>query len=271
VTSESFYRFLKPNQTAMDEWETGEPRRKIFTDEEDIEQNMEDAKELPDFPVEIHADSNLAFCLQTESFFILMYEMTCCPRPQEGPRFLATMGVFTCIALFARSASGRAFAAHIPIGACHFVLPKRTFLEEVTSALKWVFRKESMKDVKVSLVGGQGAQDDDKALGCKFSTLVKQCVLKAGISNIDDHLLNIFPGVPFHRCFEQDQAEEHQSFQLAALDRKTGHIVVHTRGSIRGFYSVPALGKRNDIEQSRYVQSIRNLDVRGQRCKNVKW
>jgi hypothetical protein len=250
---------------------SGMPRRKEFTEEEDIEQNVEDAKDLPESYVEIYPDSNLAFSLETESFFILMYEMTCCPRPQEGPRFLATMGVFTCIALFARSASGRAFAAHIPISACHFVLPKRTFLNEVTSALKLAFRNESMKDVKVSLVGGQGAQDDDKALGCKFSTLVKQCVLKAGISDIDDRLLNIFPGVRFHRYFEEDQAEKHQSFQLAALDRETGHVVVHTRSSIRGYYSVPALGKRNDIEKSRYVQSVGKLNFRGQQCKIVKW
>jgi hypothetical protein len=101
---------------------------------------------------------------------------------------------------------------------------------------------------------------------------VKQCVLKAGISNIDDRLLNIFPGIPFHRHFEEEQAEKHQSFQLAALDRETGHVVVHTRSSgIRGYYGVSELGKRNDIEQSRYVQSIKNLDVRGQRCKNVRW
>ena len=251
---------------------SGIPRRKAFSEEEDIEKNVEDAKDLPESSVEIYPESNLAYCLETDSFFILMYEMTCCPRPQEGPRFLATMGVFTCIALFARSASGRAFAAHIPIGACHFVLPKRTFLEEVTTALKWVFRKESMKDVKVSLVGGQGVQDEDKALGCKFSTLVKQCVQKAGISNIDDRLLNIFPGVPFHRHFEEEQAEKHQSFQLAALDRETGQMVVHTYSSgIRGCYGVSALGGRNTIEQNRYAQSVRNLDVRGQRCKNVRW
>ena len=246
-------------------------RRKIFSEEEDIKQNLDDSKDLPGFSVEIHRDSNLAYSLETESFFILMGEMTCCPKPQDGPRFLATMGVFTCIALFARSASGRAFAAHIPIMACHYALgdAKHAMLEEVTVALKWVFRKEPMAGVKVSLVGGQQAQDNDKALRCSFSGLVKACVERAGIKDVDASLLNIFPGIPFSATFEQEQAVKDQSFQLAALDRETGHVVVHTRSSRYGWYSVPALGRRNEVEMARYAQSFKTY--RAQRCKTVKF
>ena len=235
---------------------------------------MKASKDLPESPVEIDQDSNLAFDLENESFFLLMGEMTCCPKPREGPRFLATMGVFSCIALFAKSTSGRAFAAHIPIGACHHCVlsnEKHPVLEEVTVALKWVFRKESLEDVHVSLVGGQEAQDKDKALGCRFSVLVKACVERAGIHSIDDRLLNIFPGVPFSVTFEQEQARKHQSFQLVALDRETGHVVVQTRSSVYGWYSVDALGRRNRIEMERYARSIKEYPARGQRCKNVKW
>ena len=242
-------------------------RRKIFSEEQDIEQNLDCSKALPESSVEIHLDSNLAYSLETDSFFILMGEMTCCPKPQGGPRFLATMGVFTCIALFARSASGRAFAAHIPIMACHCVETRH--LEEVTVALKWVFRKESMEGVKVWLVGGQQAQDNDKALRCSFSGLVKACVERAGIKDVDASLLNIFPGIPFSATFEQEQAVKDQSFQLAALDRETGHVVVHTRSSMYGWYSVPALGRRNEVEMARYAQSFKTY--RAQRCKTVKF
>ena len=244
-------------------------RRKMFSEEQDVKQNLDDSKDLPESSVEIHCDSNLAYSLETDSFFILMGEMTCCPKPQDGPRFLATMGVFTCIALFARSASGRAFAAHIPIMACHYALgdAKHAMLEEVTVALKWVFRKESMGDVKVSLVGGQQAQDND--MRCSFSGLVKACVKRAGINDVDASLLNIFPGVPLSATFEQDQAEKDQSFQLAALDRETGKVVVHTRSSRYGWYSVPALGRRNEVEMARYAQSFKTY--RAQRCKTVKF
>lgn len=249
-------------------------RAKISTDIEDIEQNIQQSKELPDGSVEIYSDSNLAYELEHDSFFILMYEMTCCPKPNEGPRFLATMGVFTCIALFARSDSGRAFAAHIPIGSCHCTLTDTTHpaLEEVTVALQWVFRKEASKDsIQVSLVGGQEAQDNDKALHCRFSELVMKCIRRAGIQNIDTSLLNVFPGVPFSPTFEKDQAAKNQSFQLVALDRETGRVVVHTRSSKYGYYSVDALGQRNKIEMERYIRSLSTLNPRGQRCKHVKW
>ena len=254
-----------------EDWYT--PRRKIFATEEDIEENVKDQENMPKGYVTIDPDSNLAHDLEHESFFVLMYEMTCCPKPNEGPRFLATMGVFTCIALFARSESGRAFAVHIPIGACHCVLKekKHPFLEEVTVALKWVFRKEDVDKVKVTLAGGQEAQDNDVALGCRFSKLVKECVKRAGIHNIDDRLLNIFPGVPFSLRFEENQARDNQSFQLIALDRETGQVVVQTRSEEYGKYSVSALGRRNKMETERYIQSVSMLTLEGQRCRNVKW
>jgi hypothetical protein len=260
---------LKNTSPTMDEYSL--PRRKIFSEEDDMKQNMKDSKHLPQECVEIYADSNLAFCLETESFFVLMGEMTCCPNPQKGPRFLATMGVFTCIALLARSASGRAFAAHIPIGACFQSDKKHPFLEEVVVALKWAFRKESMSNVKVSLVGGQEAQDNNKTMGCRFSDMVKACVKRAGIHNVDGSLLNIFPGIPYSVKFEQMQALKNQSFQLVALDRETGHVVVHTRSEVYGWYSVRALGRRNPFEIKRYAESIKTYPLSGQRVVNVKW
>ena len=247
-------------------------RRKGFTDEEDIEQNVKDQSGLPEFSVEVPRDSNLEFELQTNSSFILMYEMISQPKPDQGPRFLATMGVFTCIAVFARAESGRAFAAHIPVGACHFAARERKppMLEEMVLALKWVFRKEkNLASVKVTLVGGQGMQDYDRPLKCSFSKIVKDAVSRAGISQVDEKLLNIFPGVPFHPLFEQEQAKNHQSFQLAALDRETGHVVVHTRSKTYGYYTVPTLGKRGEEETARYVSHFKTLSKNGQRCKNV--
>jgi hypothetical protein len=247
------------------------PRRKMFTEQEDIEQNVKDSEDLPEGSVEIHNDSNLAYSLEHESFFIVMGEMTCCPNPEKGPRFLATMGVFTCIALLARSASGRAFAAHIPVGACFQSDKNHPFLEEVVVALKWAFRKEPMSNVKVSLVGGQEAQDSIKNIGCRFSDMVKACVRRAGIRNVDCNLLNVFPGIPYSVKFEQMQALNHQSFQLVALDRETGQVVVHTRSSVKGWYSVDALGLRNPVEIKRYAESFKTYPAGGRRIVNVKW
>lgn len=249
-------------------------RGKSFTDLEDTEKNILDQSSLPELSVEIPLGSKLALELQTNSSFILMYEMMCQPKPTEGPRFLATMGVFTCIAVFARAESGRAFAAHVPLGSCHFASREHghPMLEEMVVALKWVFRKEknAATNVKVTLVGGQGVQDHDRALNHKFSEIVKDAVLRAGISQIDERLLNVFPGVQFNPRFEQEQAEIHQSFQLAALDRKSGHVVVHTHSSMPGFYNVPALENRGKIETMRYVSHFSRTPMGGQRCKTVQ-
>ena len=78
-------------------------------------------------------------------------------------------------------------------------------LPEITNALKWTFKKSDPKDVKIHLIGGQQAQDIDKALRSFFpgqkqkhsiAWHVKDAVLSAGLllDSQSTRLLNVFPG-----------------------------------------------------------------------------
>lgn len=239
---------------------------------DDIAANLQQARLLPTFSVALVPGSALATALQNDSFFIQMYEITAALK-ETSPRFLATMGVFTCVSVWAWSPmTKRAFAAHVPSSACHFAAgkdPRAKLLPEITHYMKWTFRKERIEDVRVTLVGGQKAQNTDATLrrtGHGFDWHVTQAIRDAGIQHIDDRLFHIFPGIAFHRWFEQEQAAKHQSFHLVALDRATGAVVVHTKTEIPGMYSVRALGARGEVESQRYADTIQTLRPEGQRC-----
>lgn len=241
---------------------------------------------LPGVPVEIAMKSRLAHAIKSDSFFIRMYEITSCPKSDNPkPRFLATMGIFTCIAIFGWSpTSGRAFAAHVPSSACHYAITQKRrrqqLLPQITKTLQWTFRKEDISSVRIHLVGGQEFQDlHDRLLHSvfvgeqrRFSWHVKQAVLDSGVKcgNIDETYLNVFPGMPFEIQFEQKQASKNQSFQMAALDRETGTVVVHTKATSTTHYIVPALESRGIIETNRYAEGFLSHPREGKECEYIK-
>lgn len=254
--------------------------------EDDEAINISDGHLLPIKPVEIAMKSHLACAMQTDSWFFRMYEITACPKADDlQPRFLSTMGIFSCVAIFGWSPSSlRAFAAHVPISACHYAIgtknKRENLIPQITKALQWTFRKEDISKVQLYLVGGQKFQDSNDRLlhrvfkGEKrfFSWHVRRAVLDAGIAqaNIDERYLNVFPGIPFNPAFEQQQAMKNQSFQLAALDRVTGAMIVHTKSVSATNYVVPALERRGIYETNRYAQALRSYAPEGQECAFVK-
>lgn len=253
--------------------------------EEDEAQNLTQGQSLPDTPVEIASRSQLAYAMQSDSFFIRMYEITSCPKINDHkPRFLSTMGIFSCIAVFGWSpATGRAFAAHVPTSACHYAIrvkkQRRDLIPQITKIMRWTFRKEDISNVKAHLVGGQEFQDlHDPILSRiftgeqrNFSWHVRKAIMDVGVSqsNIDEKYLNIFRGVPFNPSFEQEQASKNQSFQLAALDRVTGNVVVHTKSMSGTHYIVPSLEERGIAETNRYSELLPFLPTEGKACEFV--
>lgn len=206
-----------------------------------------------------------------ETQYILPYEHACYNSPDEGPsKFLATKGVFTCVALFAWSPSGKVFAAHITVVQLHYGCRHPTgrnsvLLPEITSALKWTFKNEAnpRRDVAVHLVGGQAEQDMDAGLRAHFPSEPRKhsiswhiigAVQRAGltVSQESTRFLNVFPGIPFHPLFEQEQRAKEQSFSLVAIDRRTGRLLVHTLFEQADSYRMACLGRRDIFEDERY-------------------
>jgi hypothetical protein len=243
-------------------------------------------------PTVIREGSALASKLMSnETQYILPYEHACYNTPDTGPAtFIATKGVFTCVALFAWAPSGRVFGAHITAVQLHYgcrnYLSGRdsNLLPEITHALKWTFKKESnpRKDVRVHLVGGQAEQDDDHGLRAHFpNDAIKHsiawhiigAVQRAGLT-VDaesTRLLNVFDGIPFHHCFEQEQRAKGQSFSLVALNRRTGGLVTHTLVEKAESYHMACLGERGVVEDSRYMSVYTSAYARqGRRSLRVE-
>jgi len=178
--------------------------------EEDERINEQSSLSILESPTRIVPGSDLALVLSSpQTQFILPDEYACYNKKSKGPRFIATKGVFSCIAVFAcDSAGGRFFATHIQVPRMHNNFWKKRdtpLLPEITNALKWVFKKSDPGDVKVRLVGGQLTQDMDRALRSFFpgqtekhsvAWHVKDAVLSAGLllDSESTRLLNVFPG-----------------------------------------------------------------------------
>jgi len=207
--------------------------------EDDERANEQASLGVLEIPTQIIAGSELARMLASQQTqFILPDEYACYNKGDKGPRFLATKGVFTCIAVFACDASGRGFAAHIQVPRLHVNFWKKRgmpLLPELTNALKWTFKKADPHDVKVYLVGGQKAQDIDVAL-CSFfpgqkqkhsiAWHVKDAVLSAGLllsTPQSTRLLNVFPGRQMLLCFVCDffLTDDSQAFPFIFCSNKS--------------------------------------------------
>ena len=156
-------------------------------------------------------------------------------------RFLATLGVGSCITVFVRSPDGRAFGLHLN-GA--FVMlsvrerrdappdpfsgtPKTgtsgqwgTGLEMYSGEMQELFRGVDPSQLRITLVGGWKKAD--------FSGVVRKWVAEVlpGAA-IDGSLLNRFEGFAWG---QEDQALlQDQRFGVVALDSRTGKIVTHTK------------------------------------------
>jgi hypothetical protein len=231
----------------------------------------------------IHEGSELAKCLSSLSTqYVLPLEHACYNSPEDGPSFLATKGVFSCISVFAWAPSGRAFGTHISISQLHYAFRQAKsrdthLLPEITAALKWTFKKEQdPRSIAVYLVGGQAEQDIDKGLAASFPGESRKhsfawhvigAIQKAGLKVNQEStlLLNVFPGVEFHPSFEQEQRRKGHSFSLVALDRKTGALVTHTLFEQDGNYEMTCLGMRGCIEDKRMIAALSDHALTGRR------
>lgn len=248
----------------------------MLQDEENA--NAEASRDIINNPTVIQEGSELAERLASkDAQYFLPFEHVCYNSPDDGPCFLATKGVFSCISVFAWAPSGRAFGTHIAISQLHFAFRRATttttksrdkfhLLPEITAALKWTFKKEqNPKSVRVYLVGGQAAQDIDRGLVASFPGESRKhsfawhvigAIQKAGLTVNQEmeestRLLNVFPGIKFNLFFEQEQRRKGHSFSLVALDRKTGALVTHTLFEQEGNYRMSCLGERDLIEEKR--------------------
>lgn len=240
----------------------------LLLDEEKA--NAASARNIVLRPTIIETGSILARLLaSSESIYILPFEHACFNDAAKGPRFLATIGVFSCIAVFAWEPSGRAFGAHIAMPTLHLAARQnpnsKLLLPEICAALKFTFKKVlDLKTVRVHLVGGQAAQDVDKGLASSFpgdprkhsfAWHVIGAVQAAGLKLDQEStlLLNVFPGIPFHPRFEQEQRCKGHSFSLVGLDRRTGNLVTHTLFENSDSYRMACLGERGRMEERRYA------------------
>jgi hypothetical protein len=231
------------------------------------------SRDITRAPTVIPHGSELAARLASlDTQYILPFEHAYYNNP-DGPRFLATKGVFTCISVFAWAPSGRAFGAHIALPQLHFACRNpigrdNQLLPDITRALKLAFKNErDLKGVLVHLVGGQEMQDNDRGLIANFpgdprkhsfAWHVIGSIHRAGliVNEESKRLLNVFPGIPFQLDFEQQQRIKEHSFCLVALDRETGTLLTHTLFEQAGNYSMACLGMRDSIEERRYREVL---------------
>ena len=174
--------------------------------------------------------------------------------------FLATPGVFSCIAVAAWHPSGLGFLAHIDINAVHWSVDKLRAkrkkdrntlyapIPEFSIALAKTFESVNVKsEVRINLVGGQSSQDACQMLrkftgNESFSGHVMQAVRNAGFEVGDVSMLNCFPSVPITLTSEVEQHQKGFSFCLVALDVGSGAIVTQTLPDHPFTYVVDALG-----------------------------
>ncbi|KAJ1495337.1 hypothetical protein T484DRAFT_1763059 [Baffinella frigidus] len=196
----------------------------------------------------IGADSPLGTALGDENTTAYFFEAQFRELLPGSKRFLATINVYSCIAVFASSPDGRAFGAHINLSSLLSSLYENRrrgqggmILSNMSKALQRVFRKVDQSKVTISLVGGHEKMDHSIALETKyytkeeamwrFSGVVRRCVAEAlpGAS-IDVSLLNRFDGVDVVTLeMEAQCCYQGQRFQVVALDSHTGNVVTQTK------------------------------------------
>ena len=176
-------------------------------------------------------------------------------HPGSSHRFIATVGVSVCIAVFARSPDGRAFGAHINNWSVHSSLYMHErrgqggmILENMSRAMQRVFRDVDPRKVTIRLVGGW--EKNFNTDGSSFSDVVQMWATEVlpGAA-IDISLMNRFAGAEkaedYDRC-----CSEGQVFQVVALDSHTGKVVTHSNNQVPMLVNsqVPMLVKLNSIK-----------------------
>ena len=159
--------------------------------------------------------------------------------------FLSTVAVLCCIVVFAWTKKGqqgpKGFGAHIclqnAMSFCGYRDPSKHTLQQLVHSLRACFTEVSPGDVEVHLVGGHEYSDCNSSLKEEFngqkqrlSWHVIDAVKKAGFKNINQTMLNRFPGGPLEpspMC-EYRLVEANQRIAVAALHMETGHIVTHS-------------------------------------------
>jgi len=201
-------------------------------------------------PSIITPDSPLGSALQDRESTAYFYEAQFrALHPGSKQRFLATTGLYNCIAVFASSVGGRAFGAHIDQEALHSSLydinvrgQGGMILENMSRAMQRVFRDVDNTRVTISLVGGWKKADFVKDLQetyfpeeedmWHFSAVVRRCVEEAlpGAS-IDTSRLNVFDGLEFDQCTTRNKfrcTRQGQAFRVVVLLSNTGRIETQT-------------------------------------------
>ena len=207
----------------------------------------------------IEAESPLGGALGDLDTTAYFFEMGFLALPPGSTlRFLATLRVNGCIAVFASGPDGRAFGAHVNVALVVSSLRERrvagrwgTPLEKVSEALQEVFAGVDPSRVTISLVGGWRAMDgymmeelefhfpEEEAVR-SFSGVVRKWVGEAlSGAAVDVSLLNRFEGFDYGPNSPDTEEEElrckiecwlqGQFFGVVALDSHTGMVVSQTK------------------------------------------
>ncbi|KAJ1474631.1 hypothetical protein T484DRAFT_1970166 [Baffinella frigidus] len=172
-------------------------------------------------------------------------------HPGSKQRFLSTTNVMNGIAVLVSSSDGRAFGTHVNPDSLFSSLYEnnvrgqkkgRIILENMSRALRRVFRDVDPSRVTISLVGGWKKMDlhpelretyfpEEEAMW-SFSAVVRRCVAEAlpGAS-IDESRLNHCEGVEWREYTAKNQLRctlQGQTFRVVALDSHTGEVETQT-------------------------------------------
>lgn len=181
-------------------------------------------------------------------------------------RFLVTVNVFTCIAVFAwhpgdANTPAIGFGAHVPVGTvldgslrkarADGSRDSRSTIPEMSDALRKAFKDidKSDRSIQVIVLGGHASVDHNFALANyhpnsekrqRFSWHVLDAIRGSGLDlAIDTTLLNVFEGSGLitSPAMEMELRAQNQRFVVAALDLVTGRLLVDTEH--RSAASVP--------------------------------
>ena len=164
----------------------------------------------------------------------------------QDQEFLSTVAVLCCVVVFAWTKKGphcpKGFGAHVclqnAMGVCFYRNPSKHALHELVLALRTCFAEVSPSEVEVHIVGGHEWADRNNntlnvdSIGKKshLSGLVIDAVKTAGFKNINQTMLNPFPGGPLgpSPMCEYRLIKDNQRIAVAALHMETGRIVTHS-------------------------------------------
>jgi len=214
----------------------------------------------PSCPTEMDSTLLAALADSQQSYFFCMNDVTSSALLETDGgrrRFLATVGVFSCITVFAWSKStcvnspGLCFGAHVSLGALlrglrackHVKYDIDRALAPLLLKLRHCFQG-SRQDIIFTLVGGHRAMDNPKALEIFFPKDREKWSFAWHIKNACDIVLNEMPNkvvwktnllLRFEGEMIKDTADEvrvrkkNMNYMVVVLDTSTGHLLTHTK------------------------------------------